>query len=105
VGKKNDAADLAKLVEDLIEGVGEDRARLTDFLDDLLQTFKGEQSVGIAEYVAKLMDAATRQHQVKVSMIKTLTKNSPADDEKNEMDELRDSVGLPFEADADEGSN
>jgi hypothetical protein len=104
VGKKKDD-DLSDKVDELIKNVGEDRERLTSFLDDLISNYSGETAVGIAEYVAKLADALTRQNQVKVGLIKALVKK-PADAEKTEIDELHEEIGLPFnDEELDEGSN
>lgn len=104
--EKKDDPDrhLAEIVEDLIADVGDDRQRLTGFLDELISNYRGEQAVGIAEYVAKLMDAATRQHQVKASLVKTLTKRAPADGE-SENDEIANEIGLPFKEELEDGSN
>ncbi len=97
MGKKDDG-ELAAVVKDLLENVGEDRDKLSDFIDKLLAEH-GDQPAGIAEYIAKLMDASTRQNAVKVSLIKTLVKNMPSSDQDDEemIDEVNKIVGLPFE--------
>jgi len=102
--KKDDT--LSDIVDKLIDDVGDDRDRLISFLDDLLTEHK-DQPAGIAEYVAKLVDASTRQHQVKVSMIKALAKNGPTaeEDDADELDEIHKEIGLPFDEGLDEGSN
>lgn len=107
MGKKNDSEDLEKVVSKLIKDVGEDRGLLLDFLKNLIESYQGEQAVGVAEYVAKLADALTRQNQVRVATIKALAKSQPIDDEQGELDELQKQIGLPFEddSDLDEGSN
>lgn len=97
--------DLEKVVNDLVKDVGDDRDRLVEFLENLISSYTGEQSVGIAEYVAKLADALTRQNQVRVATIKTLVKNQPADDDTSEIDEIHKEIGLPFEDEVDEGAN
>lgn len=104
--EKKDDADrhLAEIVEDLIADVGDDRQRLTSFLDGLIKSFSGDQAVGIAEYVAKLMDAATRQHQVKAALVKTLARRAPADGD-SENDEIANEIGLPFKEELEDGSN
>lgn len=104
--KKDDSArHLSEIVEDLITDVGDDRARLTSFLDDLISSYKGEHAVGIAEYVAKLMDAATRQHQVKASLVKALVKRGSLADDSSEQDEIDREIGLPFSEELEDGSN
>jgi hypothetical protein len=105
VGKKNDQNDLGKVVDDLIKDVGEDRDRLVEFLESLISNYGGEQSVGIAEYVAKLADALTRQNQIRVATIKALAKATPKDDSEEEMEEIHKEIGLPFEDEVDEGTN
>lgn len=95
---------IAELVEDLISDVGDDRQRLTAFLDDLMASYKGEGTVAIAEYVAKLVDAATRQHQVKVGIVKALAKAIP--EGSDERDEIAGEIGLPFKDEViGDGSN
>lgn len=106
MGKKDDPKDLDKVVNDLIANVGDDREMLVQFTKNLIQTYTGEQAVGIAEYVAKLMDALTRQNQVVAGTVKTLAKNKPVEDEdEREMADLHKEIGLPFEDDDLEGSN
>lgn len=105
MGKTNDQKDLGKVVDDLIKDVGEDRDRLVEFLENLISNYSGEQSVGIAEYVAKLADALTRQNQVRVATIKALAKTPPKDDSEEEMEEIHKEIGLPFEDEIDEGAN
>lgn len=106
MGKKDNKKELAKLVDELISEVGADRERLTSFLDKLISQYDNDQSVGIAEYVAKLVDALTRQHQVKASTIKVLAKNNATDeDEEGELSELSKEIGLPFQReDLDDGN-
>ncbi len=105
MGKKKDDDNLGKKVDELIKNVGEDRDRLTNFLDQLISNYNGDQAVGIAEYVAKLADALTRQNQVKVGLIKALVKK-PVDGEESEIEDLHKEIGLPFNDDElDEGSN
>ena len=104
--QKKDDDTLSDIVDKLIDDVGDDRDRLISFLDDLLTEHK-DQPAGIAEYVAKLIDASTKQHQVKVSMLKALSKNAPtaADEDADELDEIHKEIGLPFDEGLDEGSN
>jgi hypothetical protein len=105
VEKKSDQdRHLSELVEDLIADVGSDRERLTGFLDGLISTYPGEGAVGIAEYVAKLFEAATRQHQVKVGIIKAMSKSLP--DESDDTDDINSEIGLPFKDEViEDGSN
>lgn len=104
--KKSDPKDLGNVVDELISEVGEDRDRLVKFLDGLITEYDGDKAVGIAEYVAKLADALTRQHQVKTAVVKALAKQAPEDDGDDELDEIHKEIGLPFKAeDADDGAN
>lgn len=96
--KKNDDDKMAELVRELIDDVGSDRERLSDFLDTLLS---GENVN--PEYVAKIAAELTRQNQVKVATIKALGKNlaEPEDD-----DEFAEEIGRPFlEEEAGEDQN
>lgn len=103
--KKKADQDLGSEVDLLIKEVGDDRDRLVKFLESLIKEYEGEKAVGIAEYVAKLADALTRQHQVKASVVKALAKSNPSDDD-NDLDELHDKIGLPFKAEeVDDGTN
>ena len=104
--KANDDVELEKLVEELTADVNEDREVIVSFLKDMIANYDKDQYVGIAEYVAKLADALTRQNQVRVAAAKTLGKKGPADESKPDMDEIHEEVGLPFEDEEfDEGSN
>jgi hypothetical protein len=104
VGKKKDDNKLAELVEELIADVGNDRNRLSDFLDNLITS--GESPLLVAEYVAKIAAELTRQNQVKVATIKALGKSLTEDDGTAGNDELAKEIGLPFpEEETDEGSN
>ena len=95
--KKSDKKELGDLVGELIAEVGVDRDRLTKFLDKLIAQYDGDKAVGIAEYVAKLVDALTRQHQIKASTIKTLASKKSDDDIELELDEISKEIGMPFE--------
>lgn len=101
-GKKN--SDLTETVDRIIEEVGEDRERLVNFLEGLISEYGGEKSVGIAEYVAKIADALTRQHQVKASVVKSLTKVT-TDDEDDDFGDVQNQIGMPFKVEADDGAN
>jgi hypothetical protein len=101
VGKK-DEDKIGELVEELIADVGNDRERLSDFLDRLLS--EDHQSAGIAEYVAKIAAELTRQNQVKVATIKALGKSIPQDGPEDDS-EITDEIGRPFPEEIDEGSN
>ncbi len=104
--KKTDPGGLDETVELLIKEVGDDRDRLVEFLESLINEYKGEKAVGIAEYVAKLADALTRQHQVKAAVVKALVKTGPVEDGETELDELHSEIGLPFKVeDVDDGAN
>lgn len=104
--KKSDPRDLTVEVDRLIKEVGDDRDILLKFLEGLISEYDGEKAVGIAEYVAKLADALTRQHQVKAAVVKALAKANPASDDDDELDELHDKIGLPFKVEElDDGVN
>lgn len=105
--KKGDFKDLGARVDELIKEVGDDREMLVTFLEGLISEYSGDKAVGIAEYVAKLADALTRQHQVKAAVVKALAKSDvSAEDDEVELDELHDKIGLPFKVEeADDGSN
>ena len=104
--KIKDEKDVGDLVSDLIADVGADRDRLVSFLDSLISQYNGDQSVGIAEYVAKLADALTRQHAIKAGTIKALlSKKIGTDEEQMDLDELSDEIGKPFEIEESDGSN
>ncbi len=98
--KKADSGQeqLSKIVEDLIADVGDDRLRLSNFLDKLLSEYS-DSSGGIAEHVAKLADALTKQHQIRVSTMKQFAESIDHDDGDDEMDddEIAKSIGRPFE--------
>lgn len=101
--KSDEERNLAEIVEDLIADVGSDRERLTGFLDDLLGSYRGENAIAIAEYVPKLVDAATRQHQVKVGIVKALSRAIP---EGDETEDISNEIGLPFKDEViEDGSN
>lgn len=103
MGKKDDQ-QLADLVRDLIQNVGEDRDRLSKFLDELLSEYEG-QSAGIAEYVSKIADSLTKQVAVKAGVIKALAKNLDVEADGDE--DYSSDIGPAFhvEEDLDEGSN
>lgn len=104
--KTQSELDLEQLVEDLTKDVNEDRDVLVNFLKDMISNYDKDQYVGIAEYVAKLADALTRQNQVRVSTLKTIAKGASVDESKPDMDEIHEQVGLPFEDEEfDGGSN
>lgn len=103
MGKKNEN-DLATVVDELIRDVGDDRDRLVEFLDTLISNHQGERAAGIAELVAKLADALTKQNQVKVATLKAISKVSSEDEDDDEDDYSRD-IGPAFLGDRDEGSN
>jgi hypothetical protein len=98
VVKKNDDDKMAELVRELIDDVGSDRERLSDFLDTLLS------SEGVdPEHVAKIAAELTRQNQVKVATIKALGKNlaQPEDDDS----EFTEEIGRPFPEEVGEDQN
>lgn len=92
---KKDETELSKTVDKLIKDVGEDRDVLVKFLKDLISEYDGEKAVGIAEYVAKLADALTRQNQVRVATIKAAAKQAPEEID-DDLDEIADGIGMPF---------
>ena len=100
MGKKD---ELATQVDEILDNVGEDRTRLSNFLDKLISQH-GDQPAGIAEYVAKIAAELSRQNQVKVNTVKALGKALDQPDEED--DDFSDEIGRPFaEEDLDEGSN
>lgn len=104
--KKTEPRDLSAEVDRLIQDVGDDRDILLKFLEGLISEYDGEKAVGIAEYVAKLADALTRQHQVKAAVVKALAKTGPSEDDEDELDELNNEIGLPFKnEEVDDGAN
>lgn len=103
MGKKNEGDRLADLVEELLENVEDDRSRLSDFLDRLIET--GESPVLIAEYVAKIAAELTRQNHVKVATVKALGKNIVSNGSDEEDDDIANAIGRPFEDEIEEGSN
>lgn len=101
MGKKD---ELAEKVDEILGNVGEDRTRLSNFLDKLLSEH-GDQPAGIAEFVAKIAAELSRQNQVQVNTVKALGKalSTPTEDDD---DDIQDEIGRPFpEEDFDEGSN
>ena len=103
---KADPKDLGPIVDKMIDEVGDDRNRLVKFLDGLIDDYDGEKAVGIAEYVAKLADALTRQHQVKTAVINAISKSTPGEDDESDLDDIQDKIGLPFQQkEVDDGSN
>lgn len=107
---KTDDDRLGKLVEELINDVGSDRERLSDFLDSLISMVGKEEvnAAQIAEFVAKIAAELTRQNQVKVATIKALGKNIPQGGPDDDDDGISNEIGRPFpeeEEDLDEGSN
>ena len=104
MAKKNEGKNLDQLVNDLISNVGEDRDRLVSFLEDLISSYSGDKSVGIAEYVAKLADALTRQNQVKVATLKALSK-SQSSTKNDDSNSIYDEIGLPFSDSEVDGGN
>lgn len=99
MGKRDELADL---VNEILDNVGDDRERISDFLDKLINS--GESPLLIAEYVAKIAAELTKQNQVKANTVKALSKALSQD--PDEMDEdLADEIGRPFLEDFDEGSN
>lgn len=106
MAKKKSDEDISEQVDRLIEQVSEDRDTLVTFLNNLISSYDGEKAVGIAEYVAKIADALTRQHQVKASVVKTLSRLPSDDDAESDLDELSREIGLPFTVETvDDGSN
>lgn len=106
MGKKDDVAELANAVEDLLADIGEDRARLNGFLDKLLHEYEDSENIaGIAEYVAKLVDSGTKQLQVRAVLVKTLVKRVDGTDDTSEEDELADAIGMPFTEETEDGAN
>lgn len=104
--KKSEPRDLSAEVDRLIQEVGDDRDVLLKFLEGLISEYDGEKAVGIAEYVAKLADALTRQHQVKAAVIKAALAKATQSSDENELDELHGKIGLPFKTEeVDDGSN
>lgn len=104
--KKSD--DLRKLVDDLIVDAAEDRTRLSEFLDKLLEKH-GEEPGGVAEYVSKLADSLTKQMVLKVHAMKVLQKEivaAQATDDSDDLDDISNEIGDVFGGEKqDEGSN
>lgn len=97
--KRND--DVDDLTDDLIDNLDEDRLRLTSFFDKLLGMDSDTHM--IAEQVAKLSDALTRQSALRMEAIKAKLKARPAG-ESADNDESFDEIGRPFTVE-EEGGN
>lgn len=96
MAKKKKKEQLNNEVDNFINDINEDRERLTQFIDKLLQEHS-DQPAGIAEYIAKLMDASTKQLQTRASMIKAIAKETDTDaDEASEMNDIAKEIGMPF---------
>lgn len=104
MGKK-DETELTRLVQELVDDVNVDRERLVQFTDELIAEYGGDRAAGIAEYVSKLTDAMTRQHQVKVATIKAVAKQLDVEAEDDEDEDYSHEIGPAFDGDRDEGSN
>ena len=104
MGKKDELDNVGEMVDELIAEVGEDRQRLISFLDKLVSEY-ADSPGGIAEFVAKLIEASTHQHQVKVAVVKALSsRKTSVEDENDENADIASEIGMPFE-ETDESSN
>jgi hypothetical protein len=101
VAKKKEADDLA---DELLKNIDEDRERLSKFFDLLLSVDADTHM--IAEQVAKLAEALTRQNSLRIEAIKAKLK-SRGDDSAMDDEETFDGIGSPFarEEEEEEGSN
>ena len=99
MGKKEETEKLCELADELIADESFDRERLSRFFDRLLDAAATvEESVGIAEYVAKISDAMTKQNTTRLNTIKALKKSVAAEDDSDDV-EAFDEIGRPFEED------
>ena len=104
MAKKKKSSDVDKLVDDLIKDVNDDRQLLRTFTEELIKEYNGEAAVGIAENVAKLFDAMTRQNNVRAAAIKNASKILPETDDEDD-DDLQMKIGLPFKNNDDSIGN
>lgn len=96
---KTDDDDIEQEADELLEDIQNDRTRLSDFFDRVLQI---EDTTIVAEAVARIADSLTKQNTLRINALKTLIKkrNVTDDDEDGVFDE----IGRPFSAE-EEGSN
>lgn len=100
MAKKNKKIDDA--VDELISDVNIDRELLLDFTKSLISEYKGESAVAIAENVAKLFDSMTRQNHVRAAALKSMSKIDT--EEKDDLDGISASIGMPFQSDETVGN-
>ncbi len=81
----------------LISRIEEDRERISEFLNKLLNALDQAEDpfsfIGSADSVAKISDALTRQGQLTVEAMKVLVRKSPV---KRDPDEVFKEIGLAF---------
>lgn len=104
MGKKSEKDLLAEKVAKVLADAGDDRDRISKFLDDLINSVSGTEVIGIAEYVSKIADALTRQNQLRVAALKVEQKAGAAVSD-DDSDDIAGEIGLPFEQELDESSN
>ena len=102
--KKDEDRKLSEVVNELIADVGDDRDRLVSFTEKLISEYDDAPAT-VAEYVAKLTDAATRQLQIKVAMVKALSKHGGEESDGPDADEIASEIGLPFPDEELDGSS
>lgn len=103
------AAEMARLREELVKNIREDRGRLSEYVDRLLDAATGEDAdpfalTGIAEYMAKLSDSLTKNNALLLSALAATAKEARISKEEREADEVYDDDG-PFVHEAQGGSN
>lgn len=97
MAKKEDLEKIEQLAEDLISDESVDRARLSDFIDRLLTADRDPAE--IAEIVAKLFEASTRQSTARLNTLKALQKGSVDSEMDEDQADTFDEIGRPFEED------
>ena len=98
MGKKEDLERIGKMADELVSDENADRERLSDFFDKLLLVgMEGDNAVAVAEYVAKIAEAMTRQNSMRLNTIKALKKEIPSEDQDVEDADTFEEIGRPFE--------
>lgn len=98
----DDGDEVVELVEELVCDLASDRERLSGFLDRIIAF---DDPHMIAEAVAKLSDALTRQTHLRIGVIKARLKAKPSDKDGKRAAEVFDEIGRPFQEDGEGGSN
>ena len=108
--RKSRAEEMAKLREELVKNIREDRGRLSDYVDRLLEMATKEDAdpfalTGVAEYMAKLSDSLTKNNALLLSAMTATAKEARISKEEREADEVYDDTGPFVREEARGGSN